>query len=316
MGTILTTLALNDDQKQQIMDAAPGYQLIEAPRRDQNALLELAPQAEIWFGGGVRPDVFRVATNLKWIQAISAGVDRYLFPELVQSPVQLTNVRGMHKDTIADHTFMFMLALARQLKRFIHLQAGNEWVRGDNLFELKGDTIGIIGLGSIGREIARRAKVFRMRVIGTNTSGSPVEGVDEVYGPGELETVIRQSRWLVIAAPLTPQTRGMIGEQQLEWLGPDGYLINISRGGLINQDALVRALQNNTIAGAGLDVFEEEPLPADSPLWHLPNVLITPHVSGSMKDYFGEALKIFCDNLKRYVKGEPLNNVVNKELGY
>lgn len=312
----MATVPLNEEQKQQILMAAPGFQLVQVPRRDPEALMNMAPSAEIWFGGGMRPDVFKAAKKLKWIQAISAGVDRYLFPELIQSEVLLTNVRGMHKDTIADHTFMFILALSRKLKRFIHLQAAGQWGRYDDLWEVKGDTIGIVGLGSIGREIARRAKAFRMRVIGTNTTGRPVDEVDATYGPDGLETVIKESRWLVLAAPLTSRTQGMIGRQQLEWLGPGGYLINISRGGLVDQEALITALQDGTIAGAGLDVFVEEPLPADSPLWHMPNVIITPHVSGSMRDYFGEALKIFCDNLRRYSQGLPLQNVVDKEAGY
>lgn len=322
VSVILSTIPLNEEQRQRIMSVAPGYEVIPAPRRDRDKLREVVSKTEIWFGGGIRPDLFAVARRLKWIQAVSAGVDSMLFPEMKQSGVIITNVRGMQRHAVADHTILLMLALARRLRRFIHLQAAGQWHRYDDwmlrsdITELKGSTIGIIGLGRIGQEIAGRAKAFHMNVIGTNTSGRPVPNVDTTYGPDGLEAVIRAAQWLVIAAPLTETTRNMIGERELSWLGPDGYLINIARGGLVDQSALIKALQTGQIAGAGLDVATIEPLPEDSPLWYLPNVIITPHMAASMRDYVGEALNIFCDNLKRYLNGQPLINEVNKDLGY
>ncbi|HEY8449859.1 MAG TPA: D-2-hydroxyacid dehydrogenase [Bacillota bacterium] len=315
MLTIVSTIPLSEQDRARIRAAAPDFTLVEVPRGDQAQRLAVAPTADIWYGGGVDPSVLRAARRLQWIQLATAGVDRYLYPELQAAPVRITNVRGLHKDTIAEHVILMMLALARRLPEFFQQQAAARWHKLE-LSEIAGDTVGIVGLGSIGQEVARRARAFRLRVIGTRFSGAPVDVADQTFGPDGLEQVLRQARWVVLACPLTERTHRMIGAEQLDWIGPNGYLINIGRGELIDEPALISALQEGRIAGAGLDVFATEPLPAESPLWRLPNVVITPHVAGSLRDYIGRATEVFCENLRRFRAGQPLHNEVDKLRGY
>lgn len=314
LPAIVSTFKLTEAARRRILDAAPGFELIEVDREKGDALKKAAAQAEIWFGSGLEPDVFAEARGLRWVQATVAGVDRLLYPALAQSDVLLTNVRGMHADTIGDHVMMGILALARNLPRLVHQQAAARWMPVP-VAELAGDTLAVIGLGAIGQAIARRAGAFGMRVIGTRRTPQPTPHVDVVFGPEDLETVLRQSRWVVLACPLTAETQGLIGEEQLNLLA-GGYLINIGRGALVDEAALTEALRDGRLAGAFLDVFEEEPLPETSPLWRLPNVLITPHMAGQQRDYAGRAVDIFVDNLIRYRQGRPLRNLVDKQAGY
>lgn len=314
LPAIVTTVELTPDLRDRIRAAAPGFDLVEVDAGDPAALEAAAPEAEIWFGPGLSPDLFAMARQLRWIQVTYAGVDGFLTPAIVDSEVVVTNVRGMHAETIGDHVLMGILALARNLPRLIHQQAARRWQHVP-VAEVAGDTLGIIGLGAIGQAIARRGRACGMQVIGTRRTAEPVPGVDEVYGPEGLETVLRRSRWVVLACPLTPETHGLIGARELDWIG-DGYLINIGRGALVDENALTAALQAGRLGGAMLDVFVEEPLPESSPLWHLPNVLITPHLAGRQRDYTGRAADIFVDNLARYRDGRPLRNVVDKRAGY
>jgi len=313
--TIVTTVALTDPLRRRIREAAPGFDLVEVRRDDADALKAAAAEAEVWFGPHLTPELFALARRLRWIQTTYAGVERLLFPELVASDVVLTNVRGMHADTIGDHVMMGILALARNLPRLVLQQAAARWLTVP-VAELAGDTLGIVGLGAIGQAVARRAQAFGMRVLGVRRNPQPTPHVDEVLGPDGLEQVLTRSRWVVLACPLTPQTHGLIGPRELAWIGPEGYLINIGRGALVDEPALVKALQEGRLAGAVLDVFAEEPLPESSPLWRMPNVLITPHIAGQQRDYTGRAVEIFADNLDRYRRGLPLRNVVDKRAGY
>jgi phosphoglycerate dehydrogenase-like enzyme len=181
---------------------------------------------------------------------------------------------------------------------------------------LAGTTMGILGLGTIGSAVARRAGAFGMRVIGTKRRPAPLEGVDEVLPSERTDAVLREAAVLVVSLPLTQETRGIVGAREIDLLPPGGFLVNVGRGGLVDEDALVAALRRGHLAGAGLDVFAQEPLPVDSPLWTAPGMIITPHVSGDQPGYMAQVTAVFCENLRRYLAGQPLLNVVDPALGY
>jgi D-2-hydroxyacid dehydrogenase (NADP+) len=283
---------------------------------DRQRGIELAPSAEIMVGWNVPEDAVRHASRLRWIQSTGAGVDRLLFPEVTSSEIILTTSSGIHTGVV-EHVFAVMLAFTRRLHLALRDQLQRKWDRsrtsGD---ELRGKTLGILGLGTIGAEIAHNAQVFGMRVIGMRRTAGPVPGVDLVVGSDGLSTVLRESDVVVVALPLTPQTHGLIGEDAFRTMKRSALFINIGRGPIVQEQALVAALRDDRIAGAALDVFEREPLPADSPLYGFENIIITPHVSGTSPAYMDRAVPLFCENLRRYLQGERLQNVVDKELGY
>ncbi|HEY8415772.1 MAG TPA: D-2-hydroxyacid dehydrogenase [Thermaerobacter sp.] len=318
---ILSTLPLSEEHVERIRRAAPGAEVAVLPRRQAGeADLDRAfARAEVafLFGGELTPERLRRATRLRWIQAAYAGVDRLLeaAPDLRRHPALLTNARGMHAATIADHVFMFMLAWARRLPAYLEQQRRHQWKRQPTR-ELAGETLAVVGLGAIGREVARRALAFGMRVMGVRRRPEPVPGVDPVVTPDRLREVLARAHWVVISAALTPETRHLIGASELAAMRRDAFLINVSRGAVVDEQALITALRDGTIAGAGLDVFADEPLPPGHPFWEMENVLITPHTAGNMRDYVGRAVDLFVENLTRFRRGEPLLNVVDKELGY
>jgi phosphoglycerate dehydrogenase-like enzyme len=241
-------------------------------------------------------------------------------PEAVEMDFALTNTSGIHRVQISEHIFGFLLAFARELHKAIRVQARREWVPYDQhegVFELAGKTMLLIGVGAIGERTAKVARAFDMRVLGVRrNAGARVPNVETMVGPDQLLDVLPAADYVVVAAPLTHETQGMIGEQELRAMRSAAYIVNVGRGGLIRQDVLIRALQEGWIAGAGLDVFEDEPLPEDSPLWRMDNVIITSHYAGITPYYDERAMAIFVDNLRRYRAGEPLRNVVDKKLGY
>jgi D-2-hydroxyacid dehydrogenase (NADP+) len=265
------------------------------------------------------PDLTERAPNLRWVQVISAGVDRLLSSGLLQSGVTLTTASGVHATPIGECVLGMMIMQAKGWPGLFRAQARREWTRFWPRV-LSGQTVGIVGLGSIGREVARLAKTFGMRVLGVRRSGAPVESgdylVDEMFGPLDLLKVLAESDYVVLALPLTEETHHVIGELALRSMKPSAYLINISRGAVIDEAALVRALKEGEIAGAGLDVFESEPLPPESELWDMENVIISPHIAGGTPVYMEQAVEIFCDNLRRYLADEPLRNVVDRQRGY
>jgi phosphoglycerate dehydrogenase-like enzyme len=242
---------------------------------------------------------------------------------MIESNVVVTNSRGLHGVPIAEHVLGVMIILARQLHAAYRIQLEGRWGRREmfdlypTFMELSGATAGIIGLGSIGLAIAERTKAMGMRVLATKRSGGAKPAcVDELFGPGELHTLLRTSDFVVIAAPLTPETQGLIGEAELRAMKPTAYILNIGRGAIIQENVLIRALKDKWIAGAGLDVTESEPLPPESELFRLHNVFLTPHYSGFRSNYWHHALTIFKPNLEKFLRGEPLNNVVDKQAGY
>jgi phosphoglycerate dehydrogenase-like enzyme len=290
---------------------------------DAEGLPAALADAEVFVGWRVPPEHFAAARRLRWMHSASAGVDDCLFPALVESPVLLTNSTGVHEVCIPEHVLGQMLVLARNFHAALRLQQHGEWNRfgviafGSGVRELHGSALAILGAGPIGASLARRAAALGMRVrVLRRDPRRSVPGAEAVLGPARLHELLGWADVVVLAVPLTAETRGLIGEAELRAMRSDAFLINIARGEVVDEDALVRCLRAGGLAGAALDVFSEEPLPAGHPLWSLPNVVLTPHISGYTRTYFDRVLAIFEDNLARYLDGRPLRNVVDKRLGY
>jgi len=280
--------------------------------------------AEIIFTISLRPEQFAMARKLRWIHAPTAAVHQFLFAELVNSEVVLTNSTDVHGPVVAEHVIALIFALARKIPQAAVLQQrhlwGQEaiWNDGPHPREIAGATLGLIGVGSIGRRVAQMASALGMRVIAVREhvdKGNP-EGVEAVFPPSELDDLLRQSDYVVLAAPLIEATRGLINVARLAAMKPDSYLINVGRGPQVDEVALAEALRARRIAGAALDVFEREPLPADSPLWGIDNLLITPHTAGLTEKLWHRHYDVFSENLRRYLAGRPLRFVVDKQRGY
>jgi phosphoglycerate dehydrogenase-like enzyme len=287
----------------------------EHARAAREKLDGILAEAEVMFGFPLIFGLMRRAPKLKWVLDPLVGVEMFLTPEIVAAPLILTNARGIH-DQVAELALLFALMLAKQSPACLSLQQEKKWQKFTPGL-LSGKTLGILGLGHIGLKIARLAKAFHMKVIATEIKQMKKPGFVDVLLPApKLGELLRVSDFVVIAIPLTRETAGLIGEKELRLLKASACLINIARGRIVNEEALIRVLREKRIAGAGLDVFAVEPLPADSPLWDLPNVVLTPHVAGLREDYDLLATRLFCKNLKRYLSGKPLLNVVDKVKGY
>ncbi|MBN1614519.1 MAG: D-2-hydroxyacid dehydrogenase [Deltaproteobacteria bacterium] len=287
--------------------------------RAKASLDSLLAEAEVLYGWlRVLPERLPSrAPVLKWIQTMSAGVDE-LPEEVRQSPIVLTNVSGLHAVPIGEFILGVMLMFVKQAPLCFEQKRQKQY-KGFSPGLLRGRTLGIVGLGHIGRETARLAKAFGMRVCATRRSAKPGDRaryVDKVFPLSELLGLLAESDFVVLSLPLTAETRGMIGERELRAVQPEAYLINVARGAVVDEDVLVRALQEGWIAGAGLDVFTKEPLPEESGLWDLPNVILSPHITGLMPDYLEQATRLFCENLERYRAGKRLLHRVDKARGY
>ena len=262
--------------------------------------------------------VFCKATSLKWIHTRSAGVDSQLFPELVDSPVILTNSKGIYSGSLSEFVMAAILFFAKGFRRMLRSQQAHLW-DPFKVTDVRGQTLGIVGVGDIGKTIASRASCLGLRVIGCKQNINDVLGCDQIkqlYAPDHLGEMLTQCDYVVICTPLTPATRGMIDEQALRTMKPTGVIINIGRGPVVQEAALVRALREGWIKGAALDVFNEEPLAPDSPLFELENLLLSPHCADITEDAFWPAVRLFVTNFMHYTNGEPLLNIVNKEAGY
>lgn len=289
------------------------------PQRRRAELVD----TDILFAVRFSPEDLYVAKQLKWLHLSSAGATHVLFPEMIESAITVTNSRGLYGVPIAEHVLGMMIILARKLHEAYRFQLERKWARKElferypSFSELQGGTAGIIGLGSIGMAVAERVKALGMRVLATKrTGGARPPCVDELLGPEGLPQLLRNSDFVIIAAPLTPETQGLIGERELRMMKPTAYLFNVGRGAIIQEAVLIQALKEGRIAGAGLDVTEIEPLPPESELFRLPNVFLTPHYSGLRSCYWEHALAIFKPNLGKFLRGEPLDNVVDKRAGY
>jgi len=256
-------------------------------------------------------DVFLDA-DLAWVHSIQAGVDRFPFDAFRERGVRLTNSTGIHGDAVGETVAGYMLAFARGLHRYRSNQERGEWERlpWDRPFTLDGETLAVVGLGALGRGVAVRADTLGMDVVGVRRTPTPVEGVDTVYPVSRLHDAVADARFVALAVPLTDDTRGLVGRAELDAMRDDAVLINVARGAVVDQSALVEALESGALAGAALDVFDEEPLPAGSPLWDMAEVVVTPHAAGATADYYRRVAAIVRENVRRLGAGEDLVNLV------
>jgi len=334
MIKVLCTSRFTEQQLGKLRAVSP--RLLVEQRTCHNAKevrIALDEDTEVLYAYHVPADLLSKAPKLRWLQLSSAGVNHLLDHPIMKSDVLITTTSGIHATPIAEYVFASMLAWSRRLLKMLYYQKRREWPKGRwDVFagqELKRATLGIVGYGSIGREVGRLGKCFGMRVVATKRcemrdtgyklpgTGDPEAQVpDRIYLPEQLREMLSECDFVVISLPLTPETKGFIGEEELQAMKPSAYLINISRGGIVDEPALIKALQEGWIAGAGLDVFEEEPLPSNSPLYDLNNVILSPHVAGFSPHYDERASDLFAENLRRYLAGEELLNLVDKGAGY
>lgn len=279
---------------------------------------ERIEEVEILYGEIEREQLLR-AKRLRWWQVTGAGVNGLLTPKIVASPVRITNARGIHAEPITEQFFGMLLAFTRRLPLAWEQQRQGRWGRERFCGRegmLAGKTLGLLGLGAIGSHAAQVGAAFGMRCIGLRRRPHPTPHVERVYGPRELEPFLRGADVVLNSLPLTPATRRLLNAETLAWMKPDALLANVGRGATIDTEALVAALEAGRLGGALLDVTDPEPLPEGHPLWHMGNVLLTPHYAGAHPGYDERAARIFLENLRRYLTNEPLVNEVDKEAGY
>jgi phosphoglycerate dehydrogenase-like enzyme len=328
---ILSPLKLEERYWERVRQFSPRIflSLVEG----EALFLEELPEAEvvvIW----PRPFDLSLAPRLKWIQLISAGLDDFVGHPIMESSIIITTASGIHATPIAEYVLASILTFSRHFREIWRLQERREWsvnawesLRGE---ELRGKTVGILGYGSIGREVGRLCQAFGMRVLATDSAqemedrgyrtpgtGDPKGMVlDSLFPPSQLREMLKECDFFIVAVPLTPETEGMVGREELKAMKRGAYLVNISRGRVVDEEALIEALKEGRIGGAGLDVFAQEPLPQESELWGLDNVILSPHISANTPHYQERFTELFCENLRRYLTGEELLNVVDKKRGY
>jgi phosphoglycerate dehydrogenase-like enzyme len=262
--------------------------------------------------------VFLMSPNLRWVHSFAAGVDRTLFPELVAGPVPLTNGTGVFSASLGEFTLSAILYFAKDFRRMVRNQMAGVWEQFD-IIPIEGQTVGIVGYGDIGRAVASRAKAMGMRVLAVRRHvprDSRDDYAEEIFAPEQLVAVLPRCDYIAVTAPLTPETRGMLGEREFAAMRKTAVVINVGRGPVIDERALIAALSERRIKGAAVDVFDEEPLPAGHPFYRLENVLLSPHCADHTPDWMDNAMKFFLDQYARFRKGEPLLNIVDKRLGY
>jgi phosphoglycerate dehydrogenase-like enzyme len=278
---------------------------------------------DVFIGWSLRPEQFVAAKKLRWIHSPAAAVHQLMYPELIKSSVALTNSTGIHGAVVAEHAIAVLLALAKRLPQAMQYKAKHQWSQ-DQLWhgsprprEVADSTVLVMGMGSIGREFTARAKALGMKVLAVRENPAKgLSGADEVYSPEQIDEVLPQADYVLLCTPVTPATTAIMNAARLSKMKPDAYLINVARGPLIDETALLEALQHRRIGGAALDVFNEEPLPPDSPFWSLDNLLITPHTAAVTERLWERHYRLIVDNMKRFLAGQPLLNEVDKGRGY
>jgi phosphoglycerate dehydrogenase-like enzyme len=293
---------------------------------EENAAKEFARTADIILYSGLTgksvnfQDVFAAARQLKWLHSLSAGVEKLMFPALIESAVPLTNARGVFKRSLAEFAVLGILYFTKRVRRMIDNQLAAKWDTFSTEF-INNKVMGIVGYGEIGRECASLAKPLGVKIhaLRRNPSRSANDPLlDRIFPAEQMHDMLGEIDILLAAAPLTPETHHLIGDKAFQAMKPSAIVMNVGRGPVIDEGALIRALQAKQIAGAALDVFEEEPLPADNPLWSMENVLISPHCTDRTvnPDWLDLSMQCFVENFWRFVKGQPLENVVDKKAGY
>ncbi len=334
--TLLSLMKFTHQQLAKLRAVSPRLEVEQVTNASFDELPEaLQDRVEILYGWGRQLAEAHRFPRLRWIQTHSAGVDSLQDKPLWSSPVMITSLNGVHAVPMAEYALAMMLAFRWRLPQMVRLQTRSEWARDRwDIFagpELRGSTLGLIGYGAIARELARQAQALGIRVLALNRSGrrrrfegfsQPGIGDPEalipetIYPSDELLAMLPACDYVVVLAPLTPATRHLLNADAFEAMKPSAFFVNLARGGLVDEQALIGAIRQGQIAGAALDVFEKEPLPADSPLWQMEQVIISPHVSGFTPNYDDLASDLFAENLRRYVAGKPLLNLVDRERGY
>ncbi len=318
MTTVLVSSHFDTDQRAALATEFPGVSFVslsptgEVPAEGAGATILLRCAMS-------KPQLQRTiaeAPALRWIHSCAAGFDQLLVPEIAERGLAVTRSAASHHIPISEWVVTYMLLMTKRFPELLQAQREHRWDRLE-AEELLGKTVGIVGAGAIGTEVARRCGPMGMRVIATKRSPGPLPLFDDVSGPEGLPNLLAESDYVVLTCPLTAETRGMIGATQLRMMKPTAFLLNVARGGLIVDDDLIRALREGWIAGAGLDAFTQEPLPADSPLWDVERLIITPHASSSSPAVMARSLEEFIRNLRRYLNDEPLENLLREPaLGY
>jgi len=266
----------------------------------------------------VLAQVWRMAPRVRWVHSLSAGLDSMLFPALVESPVPVTNARGVFSDALGEFAIGAVLFFAKDFRRLVRSQNAGIWDPLD-VVPIRGQSLGIVGYGDVGRAVASRGHALGMKVLAMRrrpelSREDPI--VAQMFSPDQKQEMLAQSDYVVVTMPLTPESRGMIGERELEVMKPGAVLVNIGRGPVVDEAALIRTLEQKRIRGAALDVFNVEPLPPGHPFFRLDNVLLSPHSADRTAGWKRRAMQVFLENFERFRRGEPLRNVVDKKLGY
>jgi len=318
---VLFSFDIKDKYIESLRNTFEDVELIKS--EDMDVLNEEIKDADVFAAMLLRKfdsDLIKKGEKLQWIQSWSAGVDQFLkadlFGYLKENNIMLTSVRGIHRDSMAEQVMGYLISFSRRLPELMKLQEKRVWDRL-KVDYLKDKTVAIFGLGAVGKEVARKANVFKMNVIGIKRhTDVNIPYVNKIYSPDETNKVLNKSDFVVVTLPLTDETAGYFGMDQFKEMQETAYFINVSRGKIVKEEDLIEALKKEEIKGAALDVFQEEPLPEDSPLYELDNVIITPHTSGLFPDYNREAVKIFKNNLRYFLEDEEMVNVVDLDLQY
>jgi phosphoglycerate dehydrogenase-like enzyme len=333
---IVSTAALDAAQRTMIEKIAPDAELVDRTCRTPDEISEmLQGGCDVLFTFRLPDDLFKRAPGLRWVQLLSAGADHAMRSPLRDSTVQVTTASGIHATPMAEYSIASMLVYSHRLHISIRAQARREWLRSGRFMatvdSLRGRTLAIIGYGSIGRETARLAQALGMTILalkrdpdsrkdpGWSPSGVGDPGgtiPERFFGPEERKTLLSMSDFAVVTLPLTDETRGFIGAAEFAEIKEGAYIVNVGRGEVIDQRAMIAALESKRLGGAGLDVFEREPLEAESKLWEIEDAILTPHMSGATRNYVGRACELFVENLSRFQSGRPLLNLVDRAKGY
>ncbi|MER8370937.1 D-2-hydroxyacid dehydrogenase [Mesorhizobium sp. M1378] len=312
--TVIVNEAAADDYLTLIRKHFPDLRVLKA--KDAASLDRHMAEADVLLGPRFPVDSFDRARRLRWFQCSNAGIDSILPIRDRIGEIIITNARGVHGEIIADFVIAGITMMHWNFPRLIREQSRKEW-HPRKVAPLAERTLGVVGLGSIGTAIARRGKTIGMTVIGSKRDVTrPIAGVDKLFPPNGLAELLQVSDFVVLAVPHVPETSKLIGREQLRLMRGTAFLVNIARGSVIVETELIEELRAGTISGALLDVFEREPLPAESPLWMMPNVIVTPHIAGYPSDYTARVFEIFGDNLQRFLDRKPLRNVVDLKRGY